>query len=120
MGDDEYNIITSRPLTIMLVLELVTAISLNMSFHDALENNPWIALFNISATVGWVIYFARSKKIGRLETCIGISIVWSLFGLHFRDNEWVAFVFFILSFAINWAIITIVKNYRGKHAKGTQ
>lgn len=121
LGDDEYNILTSRPLTIMLVLELVAATSLNgHALSDHFDSNLWIVLFNVSATVGWIIYFARSKKIGRLEACMGISIVWSLFGLHFRDDEWKAFVFFILSFAINWAIITIVKNYRGKHTKGTQ
>ena len=121
LGDDEYNILTSRSLTIMLVLELVAATSLNgHALSDHFDSNLWIVLFNVSATVGWIIYFARSKKIGRLEACMGISIVWSLFGLHFRDDEWKAFVFFILSFAINWAIITIVKNYRGKHAKGTQ
>ena len=58
--------------------------------------------------------------MGRLEACIGTSIIWALYGLEFRYNEWVAFVLFILSFAIHWAIITIVKNYKGKHAKGTQ
>ena len=121
LGDDEYNILTSRPLTIILVLELIAMMYLNAyALSDHFDSNPWIALFNFSAIVGWVIYFARSKKIGRLEACMGISIIWALHGLEFRDDEWVAFVFFILSFAINWAVITIVKNYRGKHAKGTQ
>lgn len=120
LGDDEYNIITSRPLMIILVLELIAAMYLNLWFHDAFENEPWIVLLTSFASALWVIYFARSKKRGRLEACVSISIVWALYGLHFRDNEWVAFVLFILSFAINWAVITIVKNYRGKHAKGTQ
>lgn len=118
LGDDEYNILTSRPLTIILVLELIAMMYLN-AHADHFDSNPWIALFNFSAIVGWIIYFARRKR-GRLEGCIGISIIWALHGLEFRDNEWAAFVFFILSFAINWAVITIVKNYRGKHAKGTQ
>lgn len=118
LGDDEYNVLTSRPLTIMLVLELIAMMYLN-AHADHFDSNPWIALFNFSAIVGWIIYFARRKR-GRLEGCIGISIIWALHGLEFRDNEWAAFVFFILSFAINWAVITIVKNYRGKHAKGTQ
>lgn len=120
LGDDEYNILASRPLTIMLVLELVAAINLNIhGLSDDLESNLWLASFNCLATVGWIIYFTRSKK-GRFETCMGISTIWALYGLEFRYNEWVAFVLFILSFAINWAIITIVKNYKGKHAKGTQ
>lgn len=121
LGDDEYNILTSRLLTIMLVLELIAMMYLNgHALSDHFDSNPWIALFNFSAIGGWAIYFTRSKKKGRLEACVSISIIWALHGLEFRDNEWAAFVFFILSFAINWAIITIVKNYRGKHAKGTQ
>lgn len=118
LGDDEYNILTSRPLTIILVLELIAMMYLN-AHADHFDSNPWIALFNFSAIVGWIIYFARRKR-GRLEGCIGISIIWALHGLEFRDNEWVAIVLFILSFAINWAVITIVKNNKGKHAKGTQ
>lgn len=121
LGDDEYNILTSRLLTIMLVLELIAMMYLNgHALSDHFDSNPWIALFNFSAIGGWAIYFTRSKKKGRLEACVSISIIWALYGLHFRDNEWVAIVLFILSFAINWAIIAIVKNYRGKHAKGTQ
>ena len=121
LGDDEYNIITSRPLMIILVLELVATIYPNMAaLSNDFDSNQWIALFNCLATVGWAIYFARSKKMGRLEACIGTSIIWALCGLEFRYNEWVAIVLFILSFAINWAVITIVKNNKGKHAKGTQ
>ena len=121
LGDDEYNIITSRPLTIMLVFELIATIYLNMAaLSNDFDSNQWIALFNCLATVGWVIYFARSKKMGRLEAGIGTSIIWALYGLEFRYEEWAAIVLFILSFAINWAIITIMKNYKGKHTKGTQ
>ena len=121
LGDDEYNVLTSRLLMIILVLELVATIFPNMAaLSNDFGSNQWIALFNCLAIVGWAIYFTRSKKKGRLEACVSISIIWALHGLEFRDNEWAAFVFFILSFAINWAIITIVKNNKGKHAKGTQ
>lgn len=121
LGDDEYNILTSRPLMIILVLELIAAIYLNgHALSDHFDSNLWIVLLTFFASALWAIYFARSKKRGRLEGCMGISIIWALYGLEFRYNEWAAIVFFILSFAINWAVITIVKNYRGKHAKGTQ
>ena len=110
VDDEDDAVYITKNVKILMVVEFVIGLAILFITFD--ETFHKISLRNVftAVLIGYQIF---NNKTSRTGACISLSILWALIGLG-PDLDWgIAILFFLLSCAINYGIITVIMKKDG-------